>query len=272
MYDYADMSLLEGIEKFFFQIKQKCFDKEEYAAEILKARGFLLEDDKLILSDNSHRDDAGYLNELLTRENIGEVQDNKIIIFPNANVEKIFYSSYIGGSESFLAYSITWERFLHEDFAPKVPVSLLERFIARYVKAISACGVQTHGSCDGNHYGNKRGFSKIIVEISGHPDLVWYDLIFKRCLAERFESLKNCVTDRDSSTITFNKIKKWKFYTELNQAAEFLYNNRIKLRQIRREALSEISHSMTIHLPYDELAKIFSDKANSLFDDILVTI
>ena len=110
------MTLLEGIEKFFNPIKQKCFSKEEYAAELLKARGFLLEDNELALSDNSFFaknrwtreiidspvNDANYLNELLKDQNIGKVQGNKIIIFPNTNVEKIFYSSIQLGVNLFL--------------------------------------------------------------------------------------------------------------------------------------------------------------------------
>jgi len=50
---YKDTDLFEGIEIFFKALKDKCSSDEEYAAEILKARGFLLEDG-LILSDNSH--------------------------------------------------------------------------------------------------------------------------------------------------------------------------------------------------------------------------
>ena len=41
-----------------------------------------MEDEGLILSDNSHKDDAKYLNKLLTEENLGEVRDNKIFISP----------------------------------------------------------------------------------------------------------------------------------------------------------------------------------------------
>ena len=47
--------MFDGIEIFFNALKEKCSSDEEYAAELLKARGFLLEDDGLILSDNSHK-------------------------------------------------------------------------------------------------------------------------------------------------------------------------------------------------------------------------
>lgn len=256
--------LFDGIEYFFDAIKAKCSSDEEYAAELLKARGFLLEDEGLTLSDNSHPDDIKYLNSLLTKENIGEVKDGKIVIAPSGNVEKIFYSNYIGGSESCLARGITWEKFIHDSFAPKVPLMLLEPFIGRYVKAISACGVQTHGSCDGNHLG-KHG-RRILLEISSTPNIIWHEIICNKLLYGRFKFRWHYEC---SATIRFSKIDKWIKYAELNRAGEFLYNNRIKIRQIRREASSGITNSMARHLSDDELAAIFSEKANKLFDEFL---
>ena len=77
-------------KNFFDALKEKCSTDSDYAAEVLKARGFLLEDTELALSDNSHRYDASYLNLLLRTEKLGEVTNGKIFIRPNANIEKIF--------------------------------------------------------------------------------------------------------------------------------------------------------------------------------------
>ena len=264
------MSLLEGIEYFFNAIKQKCFSKEEYAAELLKARGFLLEDNELALSDNSFfaknrwtreiidspMNDANYLNELLTSENIGEVQGNKIIIFPGANAEKIFYSSIQYGGESFLAYSVPFFRY---NFAPKVPVGLLEKFVARYVKALSACGVQTHGSCDGNHHRPPCG--GICIEISGGMYSVWYEIICQNLLVNRFNLNWNGRIDK-FDRIKLRKSDKWITYIELNRAAEFLYNNRIKIRQIRRKASDEFLSRNAQTFTVDKFVEI----TNKLFE------
>ena len=95
--------VFDGVENFFAAIKERCADEEEYAAEILKARGFLLEDNALALSDNSHPDDARYFNELLTEGNLGEVKDGKIFISPVGNVEKIFYSKKLRAANLVLA-------------------------------------------------------------------------------------------------------------------------------------------------------------------------
>ena len=264
------MSLLEGIEYFFNAIKEKCSSDEEYAAELLKARGFLLEDDGLILSDNSHKWDAEYLNKILTSENVGEVHGNKIVIFPDGNVEKIFYSSIQSGSESMLSRkSKGWNEFIYNNYAPKVYVGLLEKFVARYVKAISACGIETHGSCDGNH-NSTRKFSNIIVELSNCPEIFWHEMILKKLLNERFKLLRRCYRgDIGNFKLLFKKSEKWQAYVELNRVAEFLYNNRIKIRKIRREVSDEIkngrSRRMIDKMP--DLVKIFSEKANKLFDE-----
>lgn len=253
--------LFNGIENFFNAIREKCSDDEEYATEILKARGFLLEDTRLVLSDNSHKDDSVYLNELLTEEKLGEVKENEIFIRPNANVEKIFYSKNISGCEAF-SPGESWKKFIHNSFASKVQLRLLEPFVGRYIKAISACGVSTCGSCDGNH-SSRRNVQRILIDFTDNPNRFWHEIICKRLLDKRFKLKWNS----EYSAISFNKVNKWQTYTELNRAAEFLYNNRIKLREIRREASNRITCSMAKHLSSEELAKNFSEKADKLLDD-----
>ena len=165
----SDVELFDGINIFFDALKEKCSTDEEYTAEILKARGFLLKDDELALSDNSHADDASYLNELLAEDKLGEVRDGKIFIRPNANVEKIFFSKNISGCEAF-SNGDSWRKFVRDRFASKVPLRLLEPFVGRYVKAISACGVGTCGSCDGNHPTQSR-FQRIYINFTDMPDV-----------------------------------------------------------------------------------------------------
>lgn len=258
------MNLIDGIENFFDAIKEKCSSDEEYSAEILKARGFLLEDG-LILSDNSHKNDGVYLNKLLTEENIGKVQNNRIFIFPNGNVEKIFYKDNRIVGEAFF-YTHDWRRFIHHDYAKKIPVRLLEPFIARYIKAISACGVQTWCSCDGNHLTSNE-FQKILIDFEGYPYEIWHKIICERLLLRNF----HLDWDKNYSKIKFRGDDKWKIYLELNRAAEFLYNNRIKIRKIRREVSDEIkfgrSRTMIKKMSSEELAEIFSKNANKFFDE-----
>ena len=262
---YDDAELFDGIQVFFDalkveSLKDQCYPKAQYSAEVLKARGFLLEDGELALSDNSHRHDATYLNLLLQRDRLGEVIDGKIFLRPDANVEKIFYRHNRIGGEA-LCNGYGWEKFVRDTYAPKVAVSDLEPFIARYVKAISACSVNTWLSCHGNHL--ERNSQRILIDFTSKPDRLWHEIICKRLLDGRF----NLNRDNEYSKIEFDKSTKWQTYIEINRAGKFLYNNRIKIRQIRREAARGIRTCMARRLSDEELTEIFSERANKLFDD-----
>lgn len=257
-----NMDLFHGIEKFFQSIKDKCSNEEEYIAEILKARGFLLEDDRITLSDNSHRDDAVYLNKLLTEENIGKVKAGKIIIFDGKNIESIFYKDSRIGGEAFCDGE-TWKKFVHNSFAPKISLRWLEPFVGRYVKAISACGVATWCSCDGNHPTEKK-LQHILINFVSEPNELWHKIICKKLLVKNF-NLK-FILNRRSLKFIFTKENKWDTYINLNRVGEFLYNNRVKLRQIRREASDGISLKDIKNLSAEELGKIFSERANKLLN------
>ncbi len=251
----------KGVADFFCAIKERCSNDDEYAVELLKARGFLLEDGGTVLSDNAHPSDEALLNEILQTEKIGEVKNRKIVISSTGKIEHIFDIQYVGGMEA-LCNAENWQKFLHDSYAPKVSISLLEPFVARYIKAISACGVRTCNSCDGNHPGTSR-FGSILAKCNDDCNSLWNKIIGTKCLNQRF----NLNWDNNFETIKFNVQDQWMTYRELNRAAEYLYDNRILLRRIRREVSDGISHSMAIHLPAEELAKIFSDKANKLMDE-----
>ncbi len=248
-----------GIEEFFSAIRKRCSNDEEYAAELLKARGFLLEDNELALSDNSHHRDEEYLHTLLQNENLGSVKDGKIILSHNGNIENIFFI------DNYISFAVcndgeSWGKFIHNSYVPKIPTGVLEPFVARYVKAISACRVQTHRSCDGNH--PERCRPRIYVECDRGPSSLWHQIICDRCLSPFFKIRWNS----EYSTIRFNNENKWRIYAEFNRAAGFLYDNRIVLRQVRQEAVANISHSMAKHMPEEELTEIFTNKANELLD------
>ncbi len=247
------------IDDFFYAIKENCDSNKEYAVELLKARGFLLEDDELALSDNSHPNDEKFLDNILQQEGLGSIQNGKIALSLNGKIENIFSLQYVGGGEA-LSNARSWQLFVQNDYAPKVPISLLEPFVARYAKAISACGVKISSSCDGNH--PEKNDPVIILTPDGEPDTLWYKIICKRCLSHRFELMWSHNYDK----ISFTETNKWNTYLELNRAAKFLYSNRIILRHIRNEASKSITNSMARHLSNDELSNIFSDKANKLID------
>ncbi len=250
----------KGVEEFFGAIKERCSNDDEYAVELIKARGFLLENGEMIISDNAHPSDEAFLNMILQAEHIGKVKDGKIVISSIVNIENIFNVKYVGGCGA-LCNKVSWQIFLHDSYAPKVSISLLEPFVARYIKAISACGVMTCNSCDGNHPGTNR-FGRIVAECNDDCSGLWNKIIVTKCLNQRF----NLNWDDNYETIKFNMQNQWRTYIEFNRAAEYLYDNRILLRRIRRGASDGISNSMAVHLPAEELAAIFTDRASKLMD------
>lgn len=252
-----------GVEEFFNAIRERCSSEEEYAIELLKARGFLLEDKGLVLSDNSHPRDEAYLGKILRERNLGDVNEGRIILSPGGNLEELFFVDNKIGVTASYGICEDWKRFVHDKFSPKISISLLEPFVARYIKAISACGVKTYLSCDGNHP-ESRPPHNIIVECEGPPSHRWHIIICKRCLSARF----NLRWNEDYSRIRIRERDKWSTYIELNRAAAFLYHNRVALRGIRWAASETISNSMARHWPYEELSAIFSDRAIKLLDKI----
>ena len=154
--------------------------------------------------------------------------------------------------------------FISKNFAPKIPVRILEPFITRYIKAISACGVTTEMSCDGN-YTREKGLQRIFIELKLGPAILWYKIICQRCLDGRF----NLQWHELYTKIFFDKKDKWQTYIELNRAAEFLYKHRIEIRAIRRKACDSITDEMLKTLSEEALDKFFSERANKLFDELI---
>ncbi len=148
-----------------------------------------------------------------------------------------------------------WRTFVYYEYPPKASVRWLEPFVARYIKAISACGVSTWLSCDGNI---SPSHNEIVIGMDGKPNKLWHKIICERCLASRFNLRWNSTFEK----IRFSEKSKWRTYIELNRAAEYLYDNREKLRGIKWKATEGISTSMAVHLSDEELAKLFIDRVN----------
>ena len=250
-----------GIDEFFSAIRSKCSNEEEYAVELVKARGFLLDDGELSLSDNSHVKDEEFLEHLLKEGKIGRVSGGNLVMSNPQNMEVIFcINNHIGG-EAFQTDE-DWGKFVHNSHAPKICISVLEPFVARYVKAISACGVSTWCSCDGNHPGK----NSIHVNTICGPNSLWHKIICQKIISKKFKLNWNNIFEK----IDFGEDNKWKTYFELNQAGEYLYNNREKLLEIRQKASRSIGNSRVRRLSDDELSKLFYEEASKLIDQQLV--
>lgn len=251
------------MEEFFYYIKEKCTNEEEYAYEVLMARGFLLEDKRFVISDNSHNKDGEYLNRLLKKYNIGEVDGRIIKLTDIAGIENLYKVEDCREGEA-VDYGYNWKVFRQRHHGHKVYVFDLEPFVARYIKSISACGINTWLSCDGNHQNSSA--NRIVIETSGGGSKVWHEILCTRFLKGQF--ILNW--DKEFSKIKFNNKTKWKTYIELNKAAEFLYTNRIILRYAKDKAMKKISKSMIKHKSPEEINDMFINSVNKILDKIQI--
>ena len=247
----------------FFKIIRGSSSEELYLIELLKFRGFLIEkdDNGYFLSNNSHKDDRIYLNELLIKYSLGHIEENRIIIENAINVSlfenEFAENTQIGGETGQKDFG--WDYFYTHLCGFKAKVRDLEPFIARYVKSISACGVFTEGSCDGNHKNAKSMYLQICI--SGSYE--WNELIVKRLLYGKYR-LK---WSEGYTDIFFDKTSKYDTYLEVNKAAVYLYDNRIVLREIKRKALEEFTVGFLRKGDPQIIEKAFVKKASALLED-----
>lgn len=257
-------------EDFFEKIRSKCSSEREFIIEIIKARGFLIDEisDEWIVSDNSHKDDAEYLDKLLRINKIGHVASDKIVIentdcsefIRNEFCDKYHYRSGWGECRP----TSEWKYFKRREHGIKVPVFALDPFIARYIKAISACCVITSMSCDGDHAGR----STMIVNIDGQWSLLWHKLICEKMLVNKYK-----IKWSDGfHIIKFNRNTKYETYYAVNKAAELLYRHRKEIRHIKQTALADMSPKYLEQHPSDEIAREFAARASELFDRAIANL
>ena len=223
--------------------------------KVLSARGFLLElnDDIIKVLDNNHVDDFDYLDMILKELRIGRVSitmcdSNNVKVndkyggYPydathivKTGVIEIEKEVDIGkftdkmlitdriGIECCGGTNKEWWWFLDRINGEKVPVRILETYIARYIKGLSACGLATCRSCDGNH---KVLEDKVYLDFDTKPNDLFYDAICKSVLNKKFDF-------NYRFAMPLNEENQYSLYYNLNIAGEFLFNNRDYFRKIK---------------------------------------
>lgn len=249
-------------EDLFKKIKNNYSSDRAYIIELLKFRGFLFEEltDKVMLSDNSHDSDREYLGDLLTRYNLGYIVNNEVVI-TNVDYMEFIQNEFREGKQIGIPscwQGRDWRYFKRREHGEKVAVSWLEPFIARYIKAISACCVLTVGSCDGNHSGE----NKMFIMTEGEGSVPWHKLICEKCLVSKYD----IDWINDYTAIQFSAETKFSTYYEVNKAAEFLYSNRKEIRRIKDAAFCRMSNGYLKHRTTEEIKKEFIERAAELFD------
>ena len=193
--------------------------------DLLIRRGFLIEQNEhgYYLSDNSHPNDKEYLEELLESYKIGHFDPaGTIVMEEDSSASKALLSLFapvekgtIGVGTSVSARS--WSNHVRRRFhSPKIPVSWLEPNIAAYIKALSACGIYTGGSCDGNH----QDTAVLSIDIE-YP----YQYIHKAMWEYHLNHLFHLNWNRTYSKIGLKRDRQGQ-YDELFRASQYIYDNR----------------------------------------------
>lgn len=248
-------------DDFFAALRSQCGNEREYLLELLKVRGFLFENlyGELHLSDSSYKEDAWYLNDLLIQCGCGKMENKAVILLSQPNIEameKIFadnppieglYENSTNGGSN----------FKHRIHGESVPVELLDPFIARYIKAISACSVPTTASCDGNH----PQMNRMYLMIKDRTSRIWHKLICVMCLA----GVYNIKWNVDCTVVEFDETTKYSTYYEINRAAEYLYEHRQTIRGILNTAMMDMAGCFFQDHSADEIEQNFINKATQLF-------
>ena len=129
---------------------------------------------------------------------------------------------------------VPWYRFALDYLPPKICVSFLEAYIAYYAKAISACGVYTCFSCDGNHDYDKLRNDNLYV-LSYYPYSLWHRCIWDCVVIKKFGNIAFI-----EDNIFFTESEREKTYQTIYEIADFLYANRVKIRNVKYEVCKEI--------------------------------
>ena len=257
--------LVQSFSDFISSITASSNSVEDFCYSVFCARGFLLDrqNKKIIMSDNQHDRDRFYLSDLLSKFAIGHIHNNEVIFEQKPSIDALSelfctdYSYGIGALDQWHDAS----RFRHNYYVPKVEVKILEPFIARFVKALSACSVETGNSCDGNHTSKTRN-QRMMISVADPYYHAWYKFIMTHYLRDFCPTI---YWNNDFQTMRINNKNRFQCYYEINRFAEYLYFYRIEIRQIRYDAINALSLQQIKHLEEDAIIESFLNNAEKLF-------
>ncbi|HEY4482167.1 MAG TPA: hypothetical protein VI489_04875 [Candidatus Brocadiaceae bacterium] len=256
------------VEKFVEKITHGKSERTDRFYEIFSARGFLLELDglsgKVQLSDDSHSEDGEFL-EMLQNSNYKKIyhkahQDSIHKDFKENSVpdhrryfDAIDTQLYDTDNHRYLTelftheipvdiFRLNWERdrygkfdqFKKSEYLPKIRVYDLEPFIARLVKSVSSIGISTWSSCEG-HWGEPA-----YIKFDGKYHRLWCQAIFDTFVKKKLNLVCNwewCGWD-DRCFISSPGGDILELYLEIQNVARLIYDNRIFLRNSKKQICS----------------------------------
>jgi len=231
---------------------------KEVLHDVLLARGFLMEYDEdcnLRLSDNSmllkprsfqmmwdtEISDQKYLQMLLERSKFGRYGSGRRILLDQdqkitkSQVDVFLRFIRISGETGYDSIMNRPNRFFNTSESKlrsfKIPVVVLEPFIALLVKAYSAIGISTCFSCDGH------GSADASVSFLSYPYSRWAELVTQIALKNTKPNSKWDFTDWHL-TIK-GKNHDTLYYKGILDVARFLYENRIEFLEMKRRVITD---------------------------------
>ncbi len=198
-------------------------DRLEY---LLRNCGYLAErrGDLVVLSDNAHRLDFRDLAPWLP-------------LHPEA-LETFPWVREFSRRGSFSSWILQGpERFLQRVHGHKVPAICLDGLVAYLVKALSAAGVITTSSCAG-HVG------LLIVGLEPGCNSAWAAILVRHVetkmrLAHRWE-----VHNGSLEVVPGMEVDWVRYFLEVLDVADHLYQEQVRLREIRREIVAHLDEQV----------------------------
>lgn len=267
-------------KEFFEKITEECDNRIGKTIAILRARGFFIDeiDNKYYISDNATYHDYEYLSYGLEEYGLGKISkpdyrmsESRIkhkVIVPKTGEISINSDADVGSVISFfeekerigvesIFTNEKWNKYLREWHAPKTDVKILESYVAYFVKAISACGITTDYSCDGNH--ESGGKIKMSCQ---YPSSIYFGIICN-CYLDKIMSDINMI---DVGGISFSENNKFDKYYELYQCANFLYSNRGNLIDIKYKVSDQLLEARVKQKSCEDI-KIIEKKFAELIEE-----
>lgn len=252
-----------GVNEYIYKILNKSQNKTEQVYLLLSARGFLLDyqNSNIYLSDNSARKDINDLALVLKEGNVGCLENSKIILNDSIDFDYLknlfkLFNSISHEVEFHMNYK--WSKsFGNREHGIKVPVLDLEPFIARYIKAISSIGLLTTYSCDGNHtYPN----GCLHIKFKDRYSAVWHDIINGKIINDNINQSFNWIYSDDciDAKIKFTEANRLDCYYELLCRANYLYDNRKSLRNLKRNLVKLLNNKPKNMLSNSEIYNLMN--------------
>ena len=223
--------------------------------DYLIRRGFLLEvtDEGISLSDNAEKSDNAFLDKLLREYHIGYLDPKGVIILEHPNnidtLSRMFDPIERGtigvGSCN---QNRSWYAVSKRNYAAKIPVLWLEPNIALYIKALSACGIYTGGCCDGNH----PGVNRLYIEFDGPI----YQQFHKCIWTILINAIYDISWNENYNAIDLSKDRQ-KQYDLLYEAGKYIYEHRIQIQNIRKDASKWMNKKIIKRLTSKEICERF---------------